>query len=112
MTTGQPGLMMPAFSAAISSTRSPRKASWSSEIGMMTETAGFSITLVASKRPPSPTSTIAASAGFSENSTNMAAVRISNTVMVSPRLASATRRTASASTSSETSEPPPGAPMR
>ena len=49
------------------------------------------MTLVASKRPPSPTSMTAASAGCSENSTKVTAVRISNTVIVSPRLAAATR---------------------
>ena len=49
---------------------------------MITETAGFLMTFVASKRPPSPTSTIAASAGCSENSTNITAVRISNTVIL------------------------------
>ena len=66
-------LMMPAFSAAISAMSSPRYSTWSTPIGVMTAT-GASTTLVASQRPPRPTSTTATSTGASANAANAIAV--------------------------------------
>ena len=48
---------------------------------MITLASGVSITLVASSRPPRPTSSSSTSAGWRENSRNAAAVSISNTVI-------------------------------
>ena len=73
--------MMAAFSPAIVSSVSPRKSTWSMEIGVMTLASGAGTTLVASSRPPSPTSSSSASAGWSANSRKAAAVSISNTVI-------------------------------
>jgi hypothetical protein len=83
---GMPGFRIPAFSKAIAPSVSPRKCWWSSETGAITVAAGRSITLVASKRPPSPTSIKAASAGTRENARNAAAVVISKKVIGKPRL--------------------------
>ena len=60
ITAVQPGLMMPAFSAAICSTVSPSHCMWSISTGPMTAASAFS-TLVASQAPPMPTSTTATS---------------------------------------------------
>ncbi len=78
---GAPRLRMPAFSAAIFSSVSPRNSVWSMETGVMTVASGCAITLVASSRPPKPTSSSSTSAGWRENSSEPAAVVISNTVM-------------------------------
>ena len=56
MTAGQPGLMMPAFAAAIFSSVSPSTSVWSSPMLQITETSGASMTLVESSSPPMPTS--------------------------------------------------------
>ena len=56
-TTVEPSLMIPAFSEAISASVSPRMAMWSLLIEVMTATSGVT-TLVASSRPPSPTSMV------------------------------------------------------
>ncbi len=66
MTATAPGLMIPDFSVAISTTVEPRKRSWSSAIGVMTATWP-SATLVASHSPPRPTSITATSTGASAN---------------------------------------------
>ena len=60
VTEGMPCLMIPAFSKAIFSMVSPRKAVCSMLMLLMTATSG-TMTLVASKRPPMPTSTTAKS---------------------------------------------------
>ena len=60
----EPALMMPAFSAAMVSGRSPRYLAWSTATGSTTATSA-SITLVASQVPPIPTSTTATSTGAS-----------------------------------------------
>ena len=60
------GLMMPTFSVVISSTVSPSHAMWSMSTGPMMA-ASASSTLVASHRPPMPTSTMATSTGASAN---------------------------------------------
>ena len=65
--------MMPAFSAAISATVSPRNFMWSSPTGVTTATSA-SIWFVASHRPPSPTSTTATSTGASANAAYASAV--------------------------------------
>ena len=59
-TAGTPRLKMPAFSRAIASTRFPRNCMWSRPMRATAATSGVTA-LVASKRPPSPTSTTAAS---------------------------------------------------
>ena len=59
--TGTPGLMMPAFSPAISASVVPRYFVWSRPMGVMTLTAGVTI-LVASSRPPRPVSSTTQSA--------------------------------------------------
>ena len=56
--------MMPAFSAAISSTVSPSSLVWSIEIGVITATTP-SATLVQSSLPPTPTSRTTTSTGVS-----------------------------------------------
>ena len=57
---GRPGLMMPAFSKAIFASVSPRICVWSKLMLVMIDSIG-SQTLVESKRPPRPTSTMAKS---------------------------------------------------
>ena len=81
ITAGTPDLRMPAFSAAIASMVSPRKSRWSSETRVITLAIGLSTTLVASSRPPRPTSSRRASAGCRAKRRNAAAVSISNTVI-------------------------------
>ncbi len=68
--------MMPALSAAISSTVSPSQAVWSREMGVTTATAP-SATLVASQVPPRPTSMTATSTGTSAKMANAMPVRTS-----------------------------------
>ena len=58
--------MMPTFCSAIFCTVSPSHCMWSMSIGPMTAASAFS-TLVASCRPPMPTSTMATSTGASAN---------------------------------------------
>ena len=69
--------MIPAFSPAISAMVSPRYSVWSTPIGVMTATGALT-TLVASQRPPRPTSTTATSTGASANAANAMAVTTSN----------------------------------
>ena len=64
ITAGTPRLKMPAFSAAIFSSVSPRNSMWSIDTGVMTLASGRSMTLVASSRPPRPTSSSSMSAGM------------------------------------------------
>jgi hypothetical protein len=111
-TAGTPRFKMPAFSPAISPNVDPRCSVWSMEIGVMTLTAGRSITLVASSRPPRPTSSKSASAGRAANNRNAAAVPISKAVMGSPALTRSQVVSASASASSSTSRPPSGCASR
>jgi hypothetical protein len=59
-----PGLMIPAFSAAMLATSGPRYWTWSRSTGVTTATSA-SIWLVASQVPPMPTSTTATSTGAS-----------------------------------------------
>lgn len=59
--TGRSFLMIPAFSYAISSIVFPRMFVCSKSSNVMPVTSGFSITLVASNRPPRPTSKISTS---------------------------------------------------
>ncbi len=68
--------MMPAFSVAICSIVSPSHCMWSSAIGVITATAP-SATLVASQRPPRPTSITATSTGASAKAANIIPVRTS-----------------------------------
>ena len=77
MTATAPGLMMPDFSLAMPRTSVPRYSAWSRPIGVITATAP-SATLVASHRPPSPTSITAASTGASANAAKPIAVSTSN----------------------------------
>ena len=75
--------MIPAFSPAIPPMSAPRYSTWSTLIGVMTAT-GALITLVASHRPPRPTSTTATSTGASANAANAIAVRTSNLLIAGP----------------------------
>ena len=86
MTAVTPGLRMPAFSQAILARLSPSLSAWSMAIGVMTLSAGRATTLVASSRPPSPTSRISASAGWSAKACRAAAVVISNCVIGGARI--------------------------
>ncbi len=72
----EPGLRIPAFSAAICSIVEPRNRVWSTPIGVMTATCA-SATLVASQVPPRPTSTTATSTGASAKAANAIAVSTS-----------------------------------
>ena len=76
ITAVAPGLMMPDFSVAISSMVSPSHCMWSIAIGVITATAP-SATLVASQRPPMPTSMTATSTGASANAANIMPVSTS-----------------------------------
>ena len=87
--------MIPAFSRAMPSTSLPRYSAWSRPIGVITATVP-SATLVASQRPPSPTSTMPASTGASANAANPIAVSTSN-------LDSAPSRASTSSTNGSTS---------
>ena len=60
VTNGTPAFMMPAFSPAISTSDSPRYSAWSKATLVTAVTSGCT-TLVASSRPPSPTSITATS---------------------------------------------------
>ena len=59
-TTGTPGFRIPAFSAAIAFSEWPKKFSWSKSMQVMMVTRGERM-LVASRRPPKPTSKTAKS---------------------------------------------------
>ncbi len=76
--------MMPAFSKAISASVCPRWRSWSNAIDVMADVAGV-MTLVASKRPPSPTSMTAAVTFSRAKISNAMAVVTSKKVGVAAR---------------------------
>ena len=61
---------------------------WSRAIRVITATSGGPMTLVASNRPPSPTSSIATSQPRSANQESPQAVTSSNSVGISPSLSS------------------------
>jgi hypothetical protein len=100
-----PGLMMPAFSKAILASVSPRKSMWSMEMLVIAVATGRSTTLVASNRPPSPTSSTSRSAGTVANRWKATAVVTSNTVIGAPALTRSTCSSASDSASSVTNSP-------
>ena len=104
VTVGTPGFMIPAFSPAISASVSPSISRWSSEIEVMAQAVG-TMTLVASPRPPKPTSSTQSSAGFAANSTKAAAVMTSNTVIGAPAFTCSMCSSVSANVSSVTSAP-------
>ena len=79
MTTVIPGLMIPAFSNAIAPSVSPRCCWWSKSIVVIAPATGV-ITLVASKRPPRPTSMTPTSTPERRNSSKAAAVVASKKV--------------------------------
>ena len=74
-----PGLITPAFSAAMASMVSPRWAWWSSPMLVITAATGVT-TLVASSRPPRPTSTTARSTRARRNHDRAIAVAASKNV--------------------------------
>ncbi|GAV36424.1 hypothetical protein ROTAS13_04111 [Roseomonas sp. TAS13] len=96
---------MPAFSAAIPARLFPRNSIWSIETEATAQAAGRGTTLVASNRPPSPTSSTSRSAGTRAKSRKAVAVVISKTLIPSPALACSASSSAAASTSSSTSVP-------
>ena len=104
-TQPMPCLRMPAFSPAISGRVSPRYCWWSMETGVMTVRRGRSTTLVASRRPPRPTSSRVKSAGVSLMARKAAAVVISKKVMGWPALAASQRSSAAARSGSGMSVP-------
>ena len=75
-TTGTSGLIMPAFSKAISGNVSPSMSQWSSPILVMTLSSGVMI-LVLSSLPPRPVSITATSTPRSANQLKAMAVVIS-----------------------------------
>ena len=89
-TATAPGLMMPALSAAISSTVLPSQRAWSSEIGVSTATVP-SATLVLSQVPPMPTSMTATSTGASANIAKAMPVNTSKKDSRTELLAASTR---------------------
>ena len=76
MTAADAGLMMPAFSRAMSASVGPANSVWSMPMLVITATWA-STTLVASQRPSSPTSTTATSTATSANQRKAAAVTAS-----------------------------------
>ena len=78
-TQGLPGRMMAAFSPAMASSVSPRIFVWSSPMPV-TAHATVGTAVVASQRPPRPTSSTAASTPACANMTMAAAVSSSNSV--------------------------------
>ena len=80
ITSGTPGLAIPAFSAAIETTSVPRYSSWSSAIDVIAVTIGLT-RLVASSRPPSPTSITPTSTPMRANHSQ--ASRVANSKCVS-----------------------------
>ena len=85
-TSGTPARAMAAFSAAISAKVTPRYCWWSMPMLAIPLTRGRSMTLVASSRPPSPTSSRQASAGV------RAKARIAAAVATSKKLGSRSPR--------------------
>ena len=77
-TTGQPGLMMPAFCAAISVSVFPSRAIWSKDTEVIAQTSGFFTTFVASSKPPMPVSRTTRSQCCSRNQSSAMAKVISN----------------------------------
>ena len=73
MTTADAGLMIPAFSRAMSASVGPANSLWSMPM-LVTTATWASTTLVASHRPSRPTSTTATSTAVSANQRNAAAV--------------------------------------
>ena len=86
-TTALPGLMMPAFSRAMSASSGPANSVWSSPMLVITATWAFT-TLVASQRPSMPTSMTPTSTATSANQRNAAAVTASKYVGRTPVIAS------------------------
>ena len=80
------------------------------EMGVMTVSAGRATTLVASRRPPSPTSRITASAGRSAKASSAAAVVTSKNVMAAPAFACWVRFSTSARNASSMGRALPSAP--
>ncbi len=78
-TNVEPGFTMPAFSVAMSVSAGPMVSAWS-RLTLVSTATWASATLVASQRPPRPTSTTATSTATSANQRNAAAVRISKWV--------------------------------
>ena len=76
ITAALAGLMMPAFSRAMSASVGPANSLWSMPM-LVTTATWASTTLVASQRPSSPTSTTATSTAMSENQRRAAAVTAS-----------------------------------
>ncbi len=98
-TSRPPGLTMPAFSKAILSRVSPRMAVWSREMEAITAASGASMALVASNRPPRPTSSTTMSHCRRANQWKARAVMNSNSVTVSPTASWASAMGDSSSTS-------------
>ncbi len=94
MTTGTPGLMMPPFSAAMASMVSPSSAVCSSASGVITLISGVT-RLVASSRPPNPTSSTTVSTW--DASKQRKAIAVSTSKVVTPSIAATWGRSRSTS---------------
>ncbi len=104
MTAGRLRLKIPAFSHAICSRVSPRYSTWSMPIDT-TPAASGSSTLVASRRPPSPTSTTDTSTPARANISNAIAVVASKKVAWSASTIGSRRPIQSTTASSVTGVP-------
>ena len=80
LTTGAPAFTMPAFSPAMAPRVSPSKSVWSSPMRQITLASGASMTLVASNRPPSPTSSTTISQPTARKCSKATAAMSSNSV--------------------------------
>ncbi len=78
---------------------------WSKETGVTTDTSGRATTLVASRRPPMPTSSSTRSAGVRAKARKAATVVTSKKVMGRPALTRSTSSRMAESASSATSSP-------
>ena len=80
LATGHPGFTMPAFSPAMAATVSPSKSVWSSPMRQITLASDASMTLVASSRPPRPTSNTTISQTTARKCSKATAAMSSNSV--------------------------------
>ena len=104
ITAGTPRLNIPAFSAAMSSSVAPRYSTWSIPILVTPATSGV-ITLVASRRPPSPVSITATSTAAVLKKSNAIAVVASKNVAPSRSTSGVQRPTNSTICSGATGAP-------
>ena len=103
-TMSRPGFAIPAFSRAMATSVGPSRSVWSRAMRVIAAARGVGITLVASSRPPRPTSTTARSTRASWKARNAASVATSKNE--SSGVASSARVRNDASASSPIGAPP------